>query len=210
MSTTSRNHAHAMAIALVIGLVAPGAAAQAVDGGPTPEGKAAAQASQAPTEQPGAESAPGAESTPGSENAPAESAGQEGAGGASPDRAAGAATIARWLRSIGGRICMGPILDADVGQAVGRAVEVGVVDLPDVAGEDDLGALADAGDDGLDLVGREVLGLVDDHELVGDGSAADVGQRLEHELPSAISLLDALLGVLLSACCMPAPRWLSR
>jgi hypothetical protein len=113
MSTTSRNHAHAMAIALVIGLVAPGAAAQAVDGGPTPEGKAAAQASQAPTEQPGAESAPGAESTPGSENAPAESAGQEGAGGASPDRAAGAATIARWLRSIGGRICMGPILDAD-------------------------------------------------------------------------------------------------
>ena len=44
-----------------------------------------------------------------------------------------------------------------VGQAVGRAVEVGVIDLGDIAGEDDLGALADAADDRLDLVRREVL-----------------------------------------------------
>jgi hypothetical protein len=43
-------------------------------------------------------------------------------------------------------------------------------------------------------VRREVLRLVDDHELVGDRPPADVGQRLEHELAVGHELVDALLG----------------
>ena len=35
--------------------------------------------------------------------------------------------------------------------------------------------------DGFDFVRGEVLGLVDDHELVGDGAAADVGEGFEDE-----------------------------
>ena len=41
---------------------------------------------------------------------------------------------------------------------------VQMIDLKDVTAEDDLGALAGPGDDGLDLVGGKVLGLVDDQE----------------------------------------------
>ena len=81
-----------------------------------------------------------------------------------------------------------------VAQAVAGGVEVGVVDLVRVAGEDDLGAFAGAADDGLDLVRREVLGLVDDHELAGDRAAADVGQRLELDADPRDQLVDALLG----------------
>jgi hypothetical protein len=58
-------------------------------------------------------------------------------------------------------------------------VDVRIVDLVRVAGEDDLGAFARARDDGLDLVRREVLRLVDDHVLVGKRATADVGQRLD-------------------------------
>ena len=69
----------------------------------------------------------------------------------------------------------------DVGEAVGAGVDVRVVDLVRVAGEDDLRALADARDDRLDLERGEVLGLVDDHVLVGDGASADIGQGLDDD-----------------------------
>src|SRR5580658_5619520 len=52
------------------------------------------------------------------------------------------------------------------GQAVGRAVDVRIVDLPRVAREDDLRPVARPRDDRLHLVGREVLRLVDDDELL--------------------------------------------
>ncbi len=81
----------------------------------------------------------------------------------------------------------------DVREPVAGRVEVRVVDLPDVAAEHDLGAVADPGDDRLHLVGREVLRLVDDHELVRDAASADVGDRLEHELARRHELVDALL-----------------
>jgi hypothetical protein len=60
--------------------------------------------------------------------------------------------------------------------------EVGVVDLVDVAGEDNLGAFAGPGDNGLDLVRGQVLGLVDDHEHLHQAAAADVGQRFDGQL----------------------------
>src|SRR6185503_8808647 len=49
-------------------------------------------------------------------------------------------------------------------------------------GEHDLGALTAAGDDGLHLVRREGLRLVDDEILVRKAAAADVGERLDLDL----------------------------
>ena len=68
------------------------------------------------------------------------------------------------------------------GQPVRLAVQVGRVDLVDVSGEDDLRVLAGPGDDRLDLVRREVLGLIHYEEHVCQRSAADVGERRDAEL----------------------------
>ena len=83
-----------------------------------------------------------------------------------------------------------------VRQAVRCGVEVRVVDLPDVAAHHDLGAVAHAADDGLHLVRAEVLRLVDDHELVRDAAAADVGERLHHQLAGGHQLVHPLLRAL--------------
>src|SRR5450432_113832 len=64
-------------------------------------------------------------------------------------------------------------------EAVRGRVDVGVVNLVRVAREDDLRGFPDARDDGLHFVGRQVLRLVDDDELVRDRAAADVRQRLD-------------------------------
>ena len=63
-----------------------------------------------------------------------------------------------------------------VREAVARAVEVGVVNLGSVAGQDELGPLADTAGDGFHLVRREVLRFVHDHELVRDRSAASCSE----------------------------------
>ncbi|ENO78878.1 dehydrogenase [Thauera sp. 63] len=76
---------------------------------------------------------------------------------------------------------MGPALEAvdDEGEARRALREVGRVDLRDVAHADDLGAGAGAGDQGLHLLGRQVLRLVDDQELVQEGAAAHEVQALD-------------------------------
>src|SRR5438874_5276778 len=66
-----------------------------------------------------------------------------------------------------------------VDEAIAGRVHVGIVDLVRVAGEDDLGVVADAGDDRLHLVRRQVLRLVDDDVLIWNASSADVGERLD-------------------------------
>src|SRR5205085_8643762 len=58
-----------------------------------------------------------------------------------------------------------------------------VVELEGDAREDDLRALSTARDDRLDLVRREVLRLVDDEVLVRQAAPADVGERLDLDLP---------------------------
>lgn len=63
-----------------------------------------------------------------------------------------------------------------VGEAVGLFVEVGGVDLVDIAGEYDFGVVAGAGDDGFDFVRGEVLGFVDDEEDVGEAATANVSE----------------------------------
>lgn len=69
----------------------------------------------------------------------------------------------------------------DVVEAVGTAVDIRVVDLVGIAGEDDLGPLPHAGDDGFDFERGQILGLVDDHELVRDGAAADVAESFDDD-----------------------------
>ena len=73
-----------------------------------------------------------------------------------------------------------------IAHAVGLLVEVGRVNLPDIAREDDLGILASPGDDGLDLVRGQVLGFVDDEDDVGQTPAPDVGEGQMATLPWAL------------------------
>jgi len=70
---------------------------------------------------------------------------------------------------------------AGVNQAVGAAVDVGIVDLRGVADHDELGVARHAGDDGFRLLRGELLGFVENEEAVGDGAAADVAERLDLE-----------------------------
>ena len=49
-------------------------------------------------------------------------------------------------------------------EAIGEGVDVGVVDLVRIAGENDLGSLPDARDDRFDLERRQILGFVDDEK----------------------------------------------
>src|SRR5574341_1913225 len=82
-----------------------------------------------------------------------------------------------------------------VGEAVARRVDIRIVYLIRVAGQHDFGPLPRPGDDGLDLVGREVLGLVHDQVLVRHAPAADIGERLhlDHaEIEEALEVLPAL------------------
>ncbi len=73
-------------------------------------------------------------------------------------------------------------------EPVGGGVHIGVVNLVRIAREHDLGAFARAGEDGLDLVGREVLGFVHDEVLLGDGAAADVGEGLDAQVARLFEL----------------------
>src|SRR5690606_38188134 len=73
---------------------------------------------------------------------------------------------------------VGEVLEAlgQVGQPRAGGVQVGGVDLCQVAQTDQLGAVAGAGDEGLDLVRGEVLVLVYQGEAVMDTVPADVVQ----------------------------------
>ena len=73
----------------------------------------------------------------------------------------------------------------DVGESIRLLIEVGRVDLTDVARQNDLGVFARPRDDGFDLVGGEVLGLIDDENDIGQRPASDVGQgrNLDFAIP---------------------------
>ena len=74
------------------------------------------------------------------------------------------------------------VLSAWIGQADINSAK-GEKPWGDNIGEDDLGPVADAGDDGLDLQGRQILSLIDHHELVCDAATADVTERFDHNHP---------------------------
>jgi len=69
--------------------------------------------------------------------------------------------------------------------------------LVGVAGEHNLGALTCARADGLDLVGTEVLGIVDDPVLRRDRTTADVGERFDLHDAEVDELLVAAAALLL-------------
>ena len=73
-------------------------------------------------------------------------------------------------------------------EAVGAGVHVGVVDLVGIPREDHLGALPSPGEDGLHLVGREVLGLVHHQVLLGDAATTNVGEGLHAEVARLFQL----------------------
>src|SRR5262249_40890479 len=62
----------------------------------------------------------------------------------------------------------------DVHQAVVGGIDVRIVDLKWIAGENDFRVVPYPGDDCLDLVRGQILRFVHDDELVGDTSPADV------------------------------------
>ena len=57
-----------------------------------------------------------------------------------------------------------------------------MVDLVDVSGEYNFGAFSSPRDDGLDLMGGQVLGFIDDEKDLHDASAANIGQGGDHDL----------------------------
>src|SRR6267143_1405121 len=67
----------------------------------------------------------------------------------------------------------------DVGQSGAALGEVGGVDLRDVAQAHHLGSGAGPGDQGLHLLGRQVLRFVDDEILVDEGAATHEIERLD-------------------------------
>src|SRR5690554_4731715 len=73
---------------------------------------------------------------------------------------------------------VGEVLEAfgQVGQPRAGGVQVGGVDLCQVAQTDHLGAVAGAGDDGLDLVRGAIPALVDQDEALLEAAPADLVQ----------------------------------
>ena len=63
-----------------------------------------------------------------------------------------------------------------VGQARAGGIEVGGVDLRQITQADDFGAGAGAGNDGLDLMWRQVLAFIDQNEALLEAAATDVVQ----------------------------------
>ena len=73
----------------------------------------------------------------------------------------------------------------DVGESIRLLIEVGRVDLTNVARQNDLGVFSRPRDDGFDLVRGEVLGLIDDENDIGQRPTPDVGQgrNLDFAIP---------------------------
>ena len=82
-----------------------------------------------------------------------------------------------------------------MGAALTYARRYALFTLVGIAGEDDLGAMSDAGDNGLGFQGCEILGLVNDHELIGDAAATNVAQRLDHNAAGAHQVAAAAMFV---------------
>ena len=70
---------------------------------------------------------------------------------------------------------------AQMSKTVGPLVQIRLVDLEYISGENHLRAFAGTGDDGLDLVRGEILRLIDDEESLAEASASDIGERRDHE-----------------------------
>ena len=102
----------------------------------------------------------------------------------------------RW-RTTSVRRQVGEVDVLDVGEDVAHDPQAatcvaGQVDLGDVAGDHDLRAEAEPGQEHLHLLGRGVLRLVQDDERVVEGATAHVGQRRDLDGPGLHQPRDRL------------------
>ena len=69
----------------------------------------------------------------------------------------------------------GMLTDAvdEIGEAVRLCIQVGGINLVDIAGKYDFCALAGPGDDGFHLVGGQVLGFINNKADIRQASATD-------------------------------------
>ena len=63
----------------------------------------------------------------------------------------------------------------EMAQSIAAGVQVGIVDLLGVAGQNDFRVLANARDERLYHVGGKILSFVANDELPGNAPAADIG-----------------------------------
>ena len=77
-----------------------------------------------------------------------------------------------------------------IDQSVGLAVQVGLVNLLDIAGEHHLGTFSGTGDDGFDFMRGQVLGFVNDAVGFAQASSADEGQGLDDQLSALLHVVQ--------------------
>src|ERR1041385_4459282 len=73
----------------------------------------------------------------------------------------------------------------EVIKSVGGGIHIGIVNLIRVTGKNDLSASADPSDYRFGFQRREILSLIDNHELVGNTAAANVTERFDHNAAGA-------------------------
>ena len=78
----------------------------------------------------------------------------------------------------------------DVGKTVAARIQINVVDLVRVSGQNHLRSFARAADYRLYLMRREVLRLVDDHKLFRNAASSDVGKRFQFKFARPLELVD--------------------
>jgi len=84
----------------------------------------------------------------------------------------------------------------EIGQTVAACVQVGVVNLFRIAGENDLGPLTNASHEGLNHVGRKILSFITDHKLLGNRSSPNIGQGLHFQDSPSSPVLQHIGGIL--------------
>ena len=90
---------------------------------------------------------------------------------------------------------------AGVDEAVGAAIDIGVVDLSGIADHDELGALRHAGDHGFGFQRSELLGFVEDEEAVRNGATSDVAESLDFKHSTLDELFVGLERLLAGGGC---------
>ena len=66
--------------------------------------------------------------------------------------------------------------------------------MTNVARKNNLGALAHSADNGLHLMRRKILRLVNNNKLMRNTAAADLGERLHDQFTASHKLIHALFG----------------
>lgn len=80
----------------------------------------------------------------------------------------------------------------EITQPIRQGIEVGLVNLSNITGEDDLGTLSGPRNDCFDFVGREILGLINNEVDPLQASSPDIGQWGDEQFLRLPHFQDAL------------------